>query len=60
MAVPKRKTSHSKKRMRASQKALTAPPVVACPNCKAPKLPHVVCLKCGYYAGERVLEVTEK
>ncbi|RLC47349.1 MAG: 50S ribosomal protein L32 [Candidatus Coatesbacteria bacterium] len=60
MPVPQRRTSHTRKRMRASQKALRPPSIVSCPNCKTPKLPHVVCPKCGYFGGEQVLEITEK
>ncbi|MBN2207732.1 MAG: 50S ribosomal protein L32 [Candidatus Coatesbacteria bacterium] len=60
MALPKRRLSHARKRMRSSQKALRSPSIVSCPNCKAPKLPHVVCAKCGHLGGEQVLEISEK
>ncbi|MBN1592097.1 MAG: 50S ribosomal protein L32 [Candidatus Coatesbacteria bacterium] len=60
MAVPKRRSSHTRKRMRSSQKALKAPSVVSCSNCKAPKLPHVVCPKCGHLGSEQVLKIEEK
>jgi len=60
MAVPKRRTSRARKRMRSSQKALRSPSIVSCPNCKAPKLPHVVCSKCGHFSGEQVLEIAEE
>ncbi|MCX5818271.1 MAG: 50S ribosomal protein L32, partial [Proteobacteria bacterium] len=30
-----------------------------CPNCKEPKLPHIVCPKCGYYKGKKYLKVEE-
>jgi len=28
-----------------------------CSNCGAKKLPHRVCLECGFYKGKKVLEV---
>ena len=34
--------------------------VVLCPNCKEPKLPHIVCPKCGMYNGKKYLEVGEE
>ena len=54
MAVPKKKTSKSKKRMRRSHHALTTPHLMKCPNCHSYKLGHAVCGSCGYYDG-RVL-----
>ena len=32
--------------------------MVECPQCKAKKLPHRVCLACGYYRGVQVVEVS--
>ena len=29
--------------------------VQSCPNCKAPRLPHRVCMSCGQYGGETVI-----
>ena len=29
--------------------------VQACPNCKAPRLPHRVCMSCGHYNGIAVV-----
>ena len=50
MAVPKRKTSKSKTKMR---RAATG--FVSCPQCHEPKLPHRVCPDCGYYKGKEVV-----
>jgi large subunit ribosomal protein L32 len=36
------------------------PFVAACPNCQAPRLPHRVCMQCGQYRGETVVEVASK
>ncbi|KAI8366753.1 uncharacterized protein BYT42DRAFT_587770 [Radiomyces spectabilis] len=46
-AAPKKKTSHSKKRMRASNKGLQQKEnVTACPACGNHKLMHHVCRHC--------------
>lgn len=31
-----------------------------CPQCSQPKLPHRVCLNCGFYNGELILPKKEK
>lgn len=54
MAVPKRKTSPSKRRMRRSHHALTPTSHIECPNCGEQKRPHHVCSSCGYYDGREV------
>ncbi|MFI0433012.1 MAG: 50S ribosomal protein L32 [Candidatus Nanopelagicales bacterium] len=57
MAVPKRKMSRSNTRSRRSQWKTSAPTLVACERCKAPKLPHTACPECGTYAKRQVLDV---
>ncbi|BAU23151.1 50S ribosomal protein L32 [Caldimicrobium thiodismutans] len=59
MAVPKRKTSRSRKGMRCAHQALTAPSGSICPKCKSFKMPHRVCPSCGYYKGKAFLEKEE-
>ncbi len=59
MAVPKRKTSKSRRDKRRAHDFITPPNVILCPNCKEPKLPHTVCLKCGTYRGKKFLDVEE-
>ena len=59
MAVPKRRTSKSRKRLRRGHHAAKGIPAQACPRCSAPKLPHRVCRSCGYYAGKKRLEVED-
>lgn len=49
MPVPKRKKSKSRRRMRNATHKLTPQSVAACPNCGSSKLPHRVCIHCGYY-----------
>ena len=51
MAVPFRKVSKTRKRMRRSHNALTAVGTTKCPNCGAIR-PHRVCPKCGFYKGK--------
>lgn len=55
--VPKKRTSKARRDSRRSHHALTAPNLVECPQCKEPKPQHVVCPKCGSYAGRQVLDV---
>jgi large subunit ribosomal protein L32 len=59
MAVPKRKTSHSKRNKRRAHDALKAPSVVACPECNEPMVRHRACPHCGHYRGRQVIEVAE-
>jgi len=54
MAVPKRKTSRSRRDKRRAQHAITISRVQVCPNCKQPKLPHRVCPNCKVYKGRDV------
>ena len=55
MAVPKRKTSPSKRNMRRSHHALTAANFQECKNCGELKLPHNLCASCGHYNGLEIL-----
>ena len=43
MAVPKRKTTPSKRGMRRSHDALKAEAYQECPNCGELKRPHIIC-----------------
>ncbi len=55
MAVPKRKTSKSKRDMRRSHDALKSTNAVVCKKCGELKLQHNVCPSCGDYAGKEVI-----
>lgn len=59
MAVPKRRTSRSRRDQRRSHDALASPVRSLCPQCKEPKLPHRVCPTCGTYRGREVVRVDE-
>ncbi|NLM53232.1 MAG: 50S ribosomal protein L32 [Firmicutes bacterium] len=56
MAVPKRKTSKQRRNKRRTHWKLTVPGLVSCPQCHEPKLPHRVCVHCGYYKGREAVE----
>ena len=55
MAVPFRRTSKMKKRMRRSHQALSVPGMITCPNCGELTLAHRVCGNCGFYNGKQVV-----
>jgi large subunit ribosomal protein L32 len=59
MAVPKRRTSKSKKRMRRTHYKAKAPTLSPCPKCGEARIPHHVCSNCGYYDGEKRLEIED-
>lgn len=59
MAVPKKKTSKSRRDTRRAHDALTAPGISICPQCKEPKQSHRVCPSCGTYKGKEIVS-TEK
>ncbi len=59
MAVPKRKTSKTRRDKRRTHDALTPPAVSTCSKCGEPKRPHHVCEKCGTYDGKQILAVKE-
>ncbi len=45
--------------MRRATHKLTAPNVSSCPRCGAAKLPHRVCIHCGFYKNVDVLRIEE-
>lgn len=59
MAVPKHKTSKSKRDKRRTHKKIDGPVVSACPECNEARLPHHVCPECGVYKGESVIAAAE-
>ncbi len=56
MAVPKKKTSKSKRDMRRAHDALKSSVYEECSNCGELKRPHHVCKSCGIYNGRDVIE----
>jgi large subunit ribosomal protein L32 len=59
MAVPKRRTSKSRKRKRRNHDRATVVALQPCPRCSSPRRPHRVCGECGYYAGKKAIEVED-
>jgi large subunit ribosomal protein L32 len=57
MAVPKKKMSKSKTRMRRSHDHLTVGSHSDCPKCGQPKQPHRICMSCGHYRGRQVIKI---
>lgn len=57
MAVPKKRKSHSRVRMRRSHDALRPLQLSACPRCGTSRRPHTVCDTCGHYRDRAVLNV---
>jgi len=60
MAVPFRRTSKTKKRMRRTHLKKESPVITTCSNCGATLKPHRACKKCGFYAGKDVLNVNKE
>ncbi len=60
MAVPKGKVSKSRRDKRAANWKLETPSMTECPQCHTMKQSHRVCPNCGYYKGEKVIEIREK
>lgn len=57
MAVPKRKTSHSRKNMRRSHHALKIPSIVFDQDTEQYRLPHHINLNTGMFKGRQVIKV---
>ncbi len=60
MAVPFRRTSKTKKRMRRTHLKKEAPTITNCPKCGEVLKPHRACTKCGYYKGKEVINQQEE
>ncbi len=58
MAVPQRKVSKSRKRMRRAHHHVPVPNVIYC-HCGEPSLPHCVCPGCGTYRGRQYLQAED-
>jgi len=59
MAVPKRRTSVTKRNKRRAHDALVAPHVMSCPQCGETTMRHRVCAHCGTYRGRQVIQPKE-
>ena len=59
MALPKRKTSKSKRDKRRTHQKHDAPNTTKCHDCGEAMLPHHACPSCGSYKGRTVTESKE-
>lgn len=55
MAVPQRRTSKTRKRMRRTHFKLHAKGLVVCKHCGEMIQSHKVCPHCGYYNGKQIV-----
>ena len=60
MAVPFRKVSKTRGRMRRTHYKISANETTKCPKCGADVRPHRVCPECGSYKGKEVVKTTEE
>jgi large subunit ribosomal protein L32 len=60
MANPTSRHSRARRDKRRANWKLSSPNLGKCPECQEPKLPHRVCMSCGSYRGQRIIEVVEK
>ncbi len=60
MAVPKRKTSKSKRDKRRTHDNLKPVNISDCPRCRSKKLAHRVCPECGFYNNVSIIPKEEK
>ncbi|MFA4972272.1 MAG: 50S ribosomal protein L32 [bacterium] len=57
MAVPKNRQGRARKNKRRSANSkLPSVSLSICPQCKQPKLPHRVCIHCGFYKGREIVK----
>jgi large subunit ribosomal protein L32 len=58
MAVPKKRTSRTRRDKRRATHGISAPRLNECPRCHSPRLPHRVCPTCGTYKGREVVDLS--
>jgi len=58
MAVPRRRHSKARRdKRRASHMNIDKADLSSCPQCRRPKLPHRVCIQCGFYKGREIIKM---
>ncbi|MBC7333218.1 MAG: 50S ribosomal protein L32 [Actinobacteria bacterium] len=60
MALPKKKTSKSRRDKRRTHDKLKVMSIVDCPRCHSKKISHRVCPNCGYYGNLQVIKFDTK
>ena len=56
-AVPNKKVTRARRGRRLTSYKLKPLNFSLCPRCRAAKLPHAACPRCGYYRGRQVVGV---
>ena len=59
MAVPAKRVSKTRKRLRRTHYKIFAKTTTSCPNCGEVIRSHRACTKCGFYNGKKVIDVKE-
>ncbi len=59
MAVPKRRVSRSKQKIRVAATRWRAPQLKPCPACGTAIPGHIACPSCGTYKERKVLKIAE-
>jgi len=59
-AVPKKKISKSRARIRSGKQKYISKNIVKCKNCGSLKLAHTICSNCGYYKQKSFLQRKEE
>jgi len=57
MPNPIKRHSKSRRNMRRAHDFLKPVAASACPQCRAPKLPHHACPTCGTYKGREIVSI---
>ena len=60
MAVPFRRTSKTKKRMRRTHLKKEVGALTKCPKCGTTLRPHRACTNCDYYKDQEVIKTNEE
>ena len=60
MAVPKRKTTPSRRNKRRSHDSISPLQFSVCSNCGELKISHHVCLSCGFYSKKEIIKKDEE
>lgn len=60
MAMPKKKTSKSRRDKRRANWKVAPLGLSTCSQCRQPKRPHCVCSNCGHYAGKEIIAAADE
>lgn len=57
MAVPKQKTSRSRRNQRRNHIRIIPKQLVMCKNCAAMHVAHHICQNCGFYGERQIIKI---